>query len=157
AVEVLSPASLVFLRTSLAALLLLPIALGRGQVRPVLRSWRPLLAFAIIEMAIPWMLLSTAEQRLSSSLSGLLLAAGPLVGALLGWITRTERLGSRRLLGLGVGLVGVALLVGLDFNGGNVPALLEVAGVAVCYAIGPFILARYLSDRPGLGVTASSL
>jgi drug/metabolite transporter (DMT)-like permease len=157
AVEVMSPASLVFLRTSLAALLLLPIALSRGQIRPVLRSWRPLLAFAIIEMAIPWMLLSTAEQRLSSSLSGLLLAAVPLVGALLGWITRTDRLGSRRLLGLGVGLVGVALLVGLDFNGGNVPALLEVAGVAVCYAIGPFILARYLSDQPGLGVIAGSL
>jgi drug/metabolite transporter (DMT)-like permease len=113
--------------------------------------------FAIAELAVPWLLLSNAERRLTSSLSGLLLAAVPLVGALLGWITGGERLGPRRLSGLAVGVVGVGALVGLDVSGGDAWALLQMAVVAVGYAVGPFILARYLTDVPGLGVIAASL
>jgi drug/metabolite transporter (DMT)-like permease len=157
AVGELSPVTLVFGRTVIAALLLVPIAAARGQLRPLLRHWRPLLAFTFVEMAAPWLLLSTAEQRLTSSLSGLLLAAVPLVGALLGWATGGERLGPRRILGLGVGLVGVAALVGLDLRVGDTLALLEMAGVAVGYAVGPFILARYLTGLPGLGIIAAAL
>ncbi len=157
AVDVLTPASLVFLRTGLAALLLVPIALGRGQLRPLLPHWRPLLIFSVVELAIPWLLLSNAERRLSSSLSGLLIAAVPLVGALLGWLTGGERLGPRRLIGLGVGLLGVAALVGLDLGGGDIPALLQMAVVAIGYAVGPFVLARYLTGLPSLGVIATSL
>jgi drug/metabolite transporter (DMT)-like permease len=157
AVGGLHPATLVFLRTAIAALVLVPIAAGRGQLRPVLRYWRPLLAFAAIEVAVPWLLLNTAETRLSSSLSGLLIAGVPLVGALLGWATGGERLGPQRLLGLLVGIVGVAALVGLDLHVGDVWALLEIAGVAVGYAVGPWILARYLVGVPGLGVISSAM
>ncbi|OLE26228.1 MAG: hypothetical protein AUG44_13745 [Actinobacteria bacterium 13_1_20CM_3_71_11] len=134
AVGGLHPATLVFFRTALAALLLLPLAAARGQLRPLLRRWRPLLAFAAIEVAVPWLLLNTAETRLSSSLSGLLIAAVPLVGAILGWATGGERLGPVRLAGLLVGLVGVAALVGLDLHVGDVWAVLEIIGVAIGYA-----------------------
>jgi drug/metabolite transporter (DMT)-like permease len=157
AVDVLTPASLVLVRTAVAALILLPLALARGDLRPVLPRWRPLLAFAVAELAVPWFLLSNAERRLSSSLSGLLIAAVPLVGALLGWATGGERLGFRRILGLAIGIGGVAALVGLDLGGGDVPALLQMAVVAIGYAIGPFILARYLTDVPGLGVISAAL
>jgi drug/metabolite transporter (DMT)-like permease len=157
AVGGLHPATLVFLRTALAALLLVPIAAARGELRPLLRYWRPLLAFAVIEVAVPWLLLNTAEVRLSSSLSGLLIAGVPLVGALLAWMTGGERLGPVRIVGLLVGLAGVAALVGLDLHVGDVWALLEIAGVAVGYAVGPWILARYLSGLPGLGVIAAAL
>jgi drug/metabolite transporter (DMT)-like permease len=157
AVAGLHPATLVFSRTLLAALLLVPIAAARGQLRPLLRHWRALAAFTAIEVAIPWLLLNTAEQRLSSSLSGLLIAGVPLVGAVLGWATGGERLGPLRVVGLLVGLAGVALLVGLDLHIRDLGALLEIAGVAVGYAVGPFILARYLSDLPGLGVIAAAL
>jgi drug/metabolite transporter (DMT)-like permease len=157
AVEVLTPASLVLVRTAVAALILLPLALARGDLRPVLPRWRPLLAFAVAELAVPWFLLSNAERRLSSSLSGLLIAAVPLVGALLGWATGGERLGFRRILGLAIGIGGVAALVGLDLGGGDVPALLQMAVVAIGYAVGPFILARYLTDVPGLGVISAAL
>jgi drug/metabolite transporter (DMT)-like permease len=157
AVGGLSPASLVFVRTALAALLLLPLAVARGQLRPLLSRWRPLLAFALVEVSIPWLLLNTAEQRLSSSLAGLLIAGVPLVGALLAWVTGGERLGPKRLLGLLVGLAGVAALVGLDLHLDDTWALLEIAAVAVGYAVGPFILSRYLSGLPGLGVIAVSL
>src|SRR3954466_4477419 len=68
AVRDLTPATLVLVRTGIAALLLLPIAFARGEVRPVLARWGPLVVFAAIEIAIPWLLLSSAERRLSSSL-----------------------------------------------------------------------------------------
>src|SRR4051812_9547239 len=79
AVRDLSPATLVLARTGIAALLLLPIAAARDELRPVLRHWAPLLAFAAVEIAIPWVLLGSAEQRISSSLTALLIAAVPLI------------------------------------------------------------------------------
>src|ERR1700760_3046994 len=84
AVRDLSPGTLVFGRTAIGGLILLPIAIhGRGfraAFGPVLRRWRPLVAFTIIEIAIPWWMLSDAETKLSSSLTGLLIAAVPLAG-----------------------------------------------------------------------------
>ncbi len=157
AVEHLTPAPLVLARTGLAALLLVPVAAARGQLVPALRRWRPLLAYTLAELAVPWLLLNTAERRLTSSLTGLLLAAVPLVGAVLGWLTRSDRLDRRRVAGLLVGLVGVAALVGLDLGGGDVLALLAMLVVAIGYAVGPWVLSRHLADVPGLGVVAASL
>lgn len=157
AVGSLTPATLVLLRTALAAALLLPIAGARGELRPLLRHWKPLLAFTVAELAVPWFLLSDVERRLSSSLTGLLIAAVPLVGAILGWFSGADRLDGRRLAGLGVGLAGVAALVGLDLGAGNVWALVELGIVAIGYALGPFILSRNLSGAPGLGVIAAAL
>ena len=158
AVRDLSPAVLVLGRTTIAALLLLPIAAARGELRPLKGHWVPLLVFAAIEIAIPWVLLGTAEQHISSSLTALLIAAVPLVGAV---IARTsgdrERLGRSSLVGLVLGLVGVAAIVGLNLEGAGVLPLTEVALVAVCYAVGPVILQRYLADLPALGVISVSL
>src|SRR5262245_39168005 len=83
AVRDLSPAVLVLGRTALAALLLLPLAAARNELRPLLRHCAPLLAFAAIEIAIPWVLLGAAEVRVSSSVTALLIAAVPLVGVLI--------------------------------------------------------------------------
>lgn len=163
AVGELSPATLVLARTALAGLLLLPLAMARGHLRPLLASWRPIVAFAAIEICVPWLLLGVAEQRLSSSLTGLLIAAVPLVGFLLAWSGGARLTGSdealdlRRVVGLLVGLAGVAALVGFEVGSGDVGAVLALAVVAVCYAIGPMILARWLSQLPGLGVITVSL
>ena len=158
AVRELTPATLVFARTSIGALVLLPIAAMNGGLRPLLRHWVPILVFAGVEIAVPWLFLASAETRLSSSLTGLLIAAVPLVGAL---VTRTtgerECLGLSSRIGLLLGLVGVAAIVGLDLGGASVPGLLEVAVVVVGYAVGPILLARFLSDLPALGVIAVSL
>jgi len=158
AVRELAPVTLVFLRTAVAALLLLPFGVARGELRPLVRHWRPLLLYTAIEVALPWFLLARAETRLSSSLTGLLIAAVPLVGAVVVALTGTrERQGRRRWLGLLVGMVGVAALVGLDVGQVHVVPLLEIACVAVCYAIGPIIFARSLADAPALGVVVASL
>ncbi len=158
AVRDLTPATLVCARTGLAALLLLPLAARRRELRGLLPHWRPLLAFAAIEIALPWLLLATAEKQLTSSLTGLLIAAVPLIGALVVVLSGgDERLGGRRLAGLLVGLAGVAALVGLDVHGTSPVALAEIGVVAIGYAVGPIILARRLSDLPTLGVIAASL
>jgi drug/metabolite transporter (DMT)-like permease len=158
AVRELAPVTLVFLRTAIGALLLTPVAAFRGELRPLLRHWRPLLAYTAVEVAIPWVLLARAETKLTSSLTGLLIAAVPLVGALIVTLTGDrERLGGRRWLGLLVGIAGVAAIVGLNLGQINVLALVEIGFVAVGYAVGPIILSRSMTDLPAYGVVAASL
>lgn len=158
AVEHVSPGALVWVRTGLGTLVLLPIALMRGQVRPVLARWQPLLLFAVIEIMVPWMLLSHAEQEITSSLAGLLVAAVPLFGALAFLLTSSaERFSRFQLVGLFLGFTGVASLVGLDLGHLSVLPIVEMVGVAICYAAGPLILTRWLSDLSGLGVMSCSL
>jgi drug/metabolite transporter (DMT)-like permease len=158
AVRELAPVTLVFARTALGAILLTPVAAWRGELRPLVRHWKPLLVYTAVEVAIPWVLLARAETRLTSSLTGLLIAAVPLVGAVIVTLTgERERQGGRRWVGLLVGIGGVAALVGLDFGQISVVALVEVGLVAVGYALGPIILARRLGDLPVFGVVAASL
>ncbi|HEY2218390.1 MAG TPA: DMT family transporter [Gaiellaceae bacterium] len=157
AVREVTPATLVFLRTGIATLLLLPLAAHRAELRPVLARWRIVAVFAIIEIAVPWVLLSSAERRVSSSLAALLIAATPFVGVALAAATGGERFDGRRLAGLVVGIAGVAAIVGLDLGQTSGIGLVEMAGVVVCYAVGPWLLSRHLGDLPSLGVIAASL
>jgi drug/metabolite transporter (DMT)-like permease len=158
AVRELAPVTLVFLRTGLGALLLTPFAAARGELRPLLARALPLVAYTVVEVVIPWVLLARAETKLTSSLTGLLIAAVPLVGAVVVALTGDrERQGRRRWLGLLVGIAGVGALVGLDVGQVDAVAVLEIGCVAVCYAVGPIILARRLHDVPALGVVAGSL
>jgi drug/metabolite transporter (DMT)-like permease len=158
AVDEISPAFLVLVRTLLATAILLPIALARVDIRPILGRWPWLVTFAAIEIAIPWIALGSAEQHLSSSLTGLLIAGVPLVGATFALVTGgADRLGGSGLVGLLIGLVGVAAIVGFDLGTYDVVALLQVAIVVVGYAVGPAILARRLGGLPAVGVMALSL
>lgn len=158
AVEHVDPGTLVFLRTAVAALVLIPIALVRREVAAVLPRWRPLALFALIEIMVPWVLLGHAEQRISSSLAGLLVAAVPLFGALGFLLTSyAERFTRNQAVGLVLGFAGVTSLVGLDLGHLSVLPIVEMLGVAVCYAVGPLILTRSLADLPVLGVMACAL
>ena len=158
AVEDLSPAMLVLGRTTIAVLLLLPIAALRRELRPVLPYWLPLLAFAAIEIALPWLLLGAAETEISSSLTALLIAAVPLVATVIALTTGSrERPGLQTGLGLLLGMVGVGAIVGVSVEGASVVPIAQVATVAVCYAVGPVILQRWLSEPPALGVITASL
>ena len=110
-----------------------------------------LVAFGAIEMALQWWLLSNAETKLSSSLTGLLVAAVPLAGALIVWTTGSrERPGALNAAGLLLGLAGVSALVGFDLGHVSARPVMEVAVVVVCYALGPIILARWLLLEPRL-------
>ncbi|MGH7641908.1 MAG: DMT family transporter [Candidatus Dormibacteria bacterium] len=158
AVRHLAPADLVFCRTAIGTVLLLPIALRRGQVRPLLARWRPLVLYSLVEIAVAWLLLSDAETHISSSLSGLLVAAVPLIGVVIvGLLGSQDRLTGARLLGLLMGLTGVGVVLGFDLGHITAVSMLEMAVVVCCYAVGPQILARRLADLPSLGVVSGSL
>jgi drug/metabolite transporter (DMT)-like permease len=157
AVEDMSPAVLVLGRTLIAAALLLPVAAIRGELRPLRPYLLPIAVFAGVEIALPWVLLGAAETTVSSSLTALLISAVPLVATAIAMTTGGERLRPVNGLGLALGVLGVAAIVGLDVQGAHVVPLLEIGLVAVCYAVGPAILQRWLSGLPALGVIAVSL
>jgi drug/metabolite transporter (DMT)-like permease len=158
AVDEVTPEVLVFGRTAIAAAILLPLALARTDLRPVLRRWRWVVAFAAAEIAIPWVALGSAEQHISSSLAGLLIAGVPLVGAAIALLSGgADRFGPVGLLGMLIGLVGVVAIVGADFAATDTTAFVQVGIVVVGYALGPAILARRLGDLPIVGIMAVSL
>jgi drug/metabolite transporter (DMT)-like permease len=158
AVGELEPAMVVLARSGLAAILLLPLAVFRREVATVLRRWKPMLAYTIAEIALPWYFLSSAERNLPSSTAGLLLAAVPLAGVAVAFaLGRPARLTGVNWLGILIGMLGVAGLVGLDVGGSDLPSVLEMAVVVVGYAVGPAILSKWMPDLPGVGVVAVSL
>jgi len=148
----------VFSRTALGALILLPLALRSGQFGALRPVWRWVVAFAALEMIVPWGLLSNAEQHLPSSLAGLLIAAVPIIGVVMARLTGgAERLSARRWAGLLVGLAGVAVLAAPHLAGGHAWPIAEVLLVAVGYATAPLIAARKLADVPALPMTTVCL
>jgi drug/metabolite transporter (DMT)-like permease len=156
AVGEVSPVVVVFVRCSVGAALLLPWTLARGQLGPALRHWRALLLFTVLEMAVPWVLLSYAERYLTSSLTGLLVATVPFVAAVAARVAGDEdRLTATRLCGMALGVLGIVALLGLDVGGAERLAIAAVALVVVCYATGPLVVSHALQEVPG--VAASSL
>jgi drug/metabolite transporter (DMT)-like permease len=158
AVEETSPVVVVFVRCVVGAALLLPLTVARGQVRAALRHWRPLLLFTVLEMTGPWMLLSYAEDTLTSSLTGLLVASVPFVAALAARLVGDEeRLTPVRLAGMGLGVVGIAALLGFDVEGIALLPVLAVVLVVIGYGTAPLVLSRRLADVPGVAVSALAL
>ena len=160
AVVELSPVTVAGWRTVVAAAILLPLAARQGALRPALRAWPYVVAFGLLEMALPWVLLGHAETRVPSGFAGLMLAAVPIVGTVVSWLLGDKHALSRvRLVGLGVGVVGVGALVGLDWAGGTIDPLsvLELLVVAVCYAVAPAMAVRKLAHVPSMGVVSVSL
>jgi len=157
AVEEVSVPLLIFTRSAVGAALLLPLALSRQSRTLLRRHWKAVAGFAFFEMIAAWLMLSDAERRLTSSLTGLLIAAAPIIAAVLDRLTGGERLSFIRIVGLGVGLAGVAVLAGPGLTGGTGWPVAEVLLTATCYAIAPLIAARYLADVPGPTLTAACL
>jgi drug/metabolite transporter (DMT)-like permease len=152
----------VFVRTAGAAALLFPLAARSMRWTVLRRHWLPLLGFAVLEIILPWGLLSDAERKLTSSLAGLLVAAVPIVGLVASRLLGdTERIGPLRWTGLALGLAGVAVLVGPAVattpGGGQVLPVLEMALVVLGYAVAPLIAARRLTEVPDLVTLAVCL
>ena len=152
------PATLVFLRTAGAAVILVPVAVRAGALRPVLLRWRWLVLYAFVHFGVPWLLMSSAEQHLTSSVTGMLVAAVPLVAVVVArWSHPEDRVGPARVAGLGLGVVGVACLVGLDVHGSEWVWVLAMGVVVIGYAVGPVVLSLRLDGLAGIGVTAAAV
>ncbi len=160
AVTELNPAAVAGSRTLLAAIVLLPLAARQGALRPALRLWPWVVAFGLLEMAGPWLLLGDAETRVSSGFAGLMIATVPIVGVLVAR-ARGDRhaFARRRMVGLAAGITGVTALVGLDSLAGHVDlrSVVELLLVAIGYALAPVLATTRLAGVPSLGVISLSV
>lgn len=162
AVDSFSPPAVVSGRTLLGALVLLPFAIRSGALKAAWKHWPWVLAFGIVEMAGPFLLLSHAETQLPSGLTGLLVATVPLFAVVIA-LLRGDRtaLAPVRLGGLLLGFAGVAVVVagpGLFPHGtGSAIAIGEIMLTALMYAIAPFIIAHKLKDVPSIGTITLAL
>ncbi|MEA3182957.1 MAG: hypothetical protein QOI59_6480 [Gammaproteobacteria bacterium] len=156
----LSAADVAWGRVSLGALVLLPIAWKRGALRSLAAHKGAVVAFAFAELIGPFFLISVGERWIGSSLAGILVATLPLTLILLSpAFGLREPLGTRRLVGLTTGFIGVVVLLGI----GSVHGLTAWAGVGCVllatlgYAVGSIIVQKYLSNTDELGAVAMSL
>jgi drug/metabolite transporter (DMT)-like permease len=158
--EDLSPAMVVFLRTLLAAVVLAPLAFHRGAMRGLRPLLWPIVLLAAVQVAAPFLLISWGEEEISSSLAGILVASAPILTALLAvFIDHEERPSVAGGFGIGIGIVGVALLLGVDV-GGDSAAL--VGGLAVVlaslgYALGGFYLKARFKETQPIGVVTATM
>ena len=144
-----SPGFIAWVQVTLGGTVLVALALRLGLLDSVLERWRWLLVYGIVELAIPLQLIAWGEQRVSSSLAAIIVAAAPLFVALLALrFDQTERATGTRWLGLGIGLLGVVALVGLDVSasGYELIGAFLILAATVCYAIGSMVLKRHLVD-----------
>ncbi|MEA5456364.1 DMT family transporter [Sinomonas sp. JGH33] len=156
AVAQVSPAMVVFSRTAIGAVVLMPFAWR--QLRAVWEHRWPVLAFALLEMVGPWFLLSDAERHISSSLAGLLIAFAPVLALVVARLIGLERrIGGMRILGLVLAVGGVAVLGGGGMEASGAWPVVEMMFVAVGYAIAPQVAAVRLRHVPALPMTAVCL
>jgi drug/metabolite transporter (DMT)-like permease len=153
----LSPGMVAFLRVLLAAVVLLALAGARGALRGFGGRAGVLLLIGATQVAAPFLLIAAGEQAISSSLAGILVTSAPLWTALLAiWVDQEERSRGLRLAGILLGVVGVAVLLGVDLGGSGDELLggLAVVLAGLGYAIGGFLVKHRLADRPPIGVAA---
>ena len=148
AVRELTPATLITGRLGLAALtlaLIVPFAVGTPDtVRQLRENWGWLVVVALVNTAIPFWLLSWGETRIDSGLASIIQASVPIFNALIAFVAfREVRVTGVPLLGVAIGFVGVALLVGAQPEG-KVLGALAVVGMAFCYGLGGLLTGRYL-------------
>jgi len=159
AVEDLSPAQVAWGRIVVAFVFLLPYAWHKGALRGLGSRWKIMLVYSLVEICVPWPLIGFGETRVSSGLAAILIAAVPLVVAVLAVrFDHAERATGSRLVGLVVGFAGVVVLLGLDVAGrpGELLGAAAILLAAIGYAIGPMIIKHRFSDLDPLGpVTAS--
>jgi drug/metabolite transporter (DMT)-like permease len=151
----LDPSTLILGRIALAAVTLAVVVAAtiglQEAVVELRRHWRALVVVGLLNTAVPFWLLSWGETRIDSGTASIIQASVPIFTVLLAFgFFHDQRVTGSRLVGVAVGFVGVALLVGAQPQG-KILGALAVVGMAVCYAAGGLLIRRYLSTaRPPL-------
>lgn len=160
ALEDVSPAMVVFVRTGLAALVLLPFALGSNALAGLRGRLWPVAVLALVQVAAPFMLISAGEEHISSSLAGILVATAPIFTFLLATgLDQDERADGVALAGVALGIAGVVLLLGVDAGGGTAVLAggLMVVLASLGYALGSFYLKRRFAGVAPLGTVTATM
>lgn len=162
AVEDFSAPAIIFARTLVGALVLVPLALQRKAFLPALKKWKAVLGFAAFEMIGPWWLINTAEDgHINSGLAGLLIATVPFFAMAIGYFYLGDKTSAhpKNVMGLIFGFAGIILLVGIDAITQNLEVLWVGAMIlaAIGYAIAPALAAKSAPNVEMVGILALSM
>ena len=155
-----SPAIVVCLRTAIGAAILLPIALKQGQIGGALRGAKWVFLYALLEMIGPWILIGTAEQKISSGLAGLLVASVPIWATIFASMRGDKTVWHhKRLLGIVVGFIGLIAVVGIESISGSADPLsifmVLLASIGYSYAV--MMVQGALPDVSGIAINAVAM
>ena len=155
-----SPAIVVFMRVFIGALILIPIAIYDNSFFIAIKGWKYIAVYALFEMAIPWILIGTAEQSITSGLAGLLVASVPIFSTLIASRNGDKTVWQpRRLIGIAVGFLGVFLLVGIEsITGSSDPiAILMMLGASLGYAYAVIYITRKMPGVSGVAINGIAM
>jgi len=155
-----SPAFVVFSRVFIGALILVPIAIYDKSIFAAIKGWKYIAVYALFEMAIPWILIGTAEQSITSGLAGLLVASVPIFSTIIASIYGDKSVWHpRRLFGMAIGFLGVFLLVGIEsFTGSSDPvAIFMMLGASVGYAYAVIYITNKMPGVSGVAINAIAM
>jgi drug/metabolite transporter (DMT)-like permease len=169
AAPVLGPVALVEARVLIASVtLLIYAAITRSRIRPEAgpaprlefrERWRQYLIIGVVGTALPFVLISTAELRLSASLAAILNATSPLFGAIVAALWIGDPMTLRKIGGLAIGFLGVAILAGWSQLAISPVVLLSIGAslvAALCYGTSSVYTKARVQNAPPLGMAAGS-
>jgi drug/metabolite transporter (DMT)-like permease len=155
-----SPAMVVFLRTGLAAVCLLPVGARARSLFLQPRKLGLVVSLACVQVSGPFLLITLGERHISSSLAGILVSATPIFAALIAFgLNRDERVSGEGFVGIAMGIVGVAFLLGIDTHAsGSAPMASVGVLLAACgYAIGAFLVKHRFAAEDPVALTQATM
>jgi len=156
-VDEVEPAVVVLGRLVVGVVVLVPVVLLRGAIPDLRAMWIPCVVLGALNNAVPYWLIAFAETRIDSGLAAVIQAAAPILTVVLATrIDPSQRVRGLRLVGVAVGFVGVALLVGVQ-EGSQLVGALAVLGTATCYAVSVLYAGRTVRSFPPLEVAIGQL
>ena len=152
AAPALGPFPLMGTRVVLAALALAPFVLALGRFPEVRGRWRQFLFVGVLNGAIPFSLIAFAETEITASLASILNSTTVLFSVVVAAVWFGDPLTARKLLGVALGISGVAVLVGLDpmpVDGAVLVAVGTMLTASLCYALGSsYVKQTFTGVRP---------
>jgi len=160
ALDDFSEGAIVCIRTALGAVVLLTLARRWDALAPLRGRWGWVAAVGSVQVVVPFLLITFGENHIESQLAGILVSAAPIFTALLALgFDHDERAQGWAAVGIGVGMLGVILLFGLDLSGSSDQLLGGgmVLAASLCYAIGAMLFKHKLPGAPPVGVAAGQM
>jgi drug/metabolite transporter (DMT)-like permease len=154
------PAVVVCLRTAIGAAILIPWAIKQKTLGDALRGIKYVAPYALLEMIGPWILIGTAEQKISSGLAGLLVASVPIWATIFASMRGDKTVWHhKRLIGIVVGFIGLVAVVGIEsIKGGADPlAIVMVLLASVGYAYAVMFVQSGLPGVSGVAINAVAM
>ncbi len=157
------PFATAWVRVTLAALMLSPILIWRGELAVLQQHWRPAMTSGLLNAGLPFACYAYALMHISTGLSSILNATTPLFGALVAWLWLGDKLNTMRAWGLALGFTGVVLLAsdvpgGVTFKeGGSGLAIVACLTATFCYGIAGSFTKKFLHAVPAMVTATGSL